>query len=114
MERKGAEVYVGLFLLIGLSVIAAMVVTFGKTLPDFACRVGRAIHRRSMVYSNYVLGIALSPPPPDQARRHGRRQNAQTVQFFSRSAVRVRSENRELTGTDRRRSASDEAAWRQA
>ena len=30
MERKGAEVYVGLFLLIGLSVIAAMVVTFGK------------------------------------------------------------------------------------
>src|SRR3954453_12426376 len=30
MERKGAEIYVGLFLLIGLSVIAWMVVTFGK------------------------------------------------------------------------------------
>src|SRR5688500_9368197 len=29
-ERKGVEVYVGLFIVIGLSVIAAMVVTFGK------------------------------------------------------------------------------------
>jgi phospholipid/cholesterol/gamma-HCH transport system substrate-binding protein len=29
-ERKGVEVYVGLFLLIGFSVVAAMVVTFGK------------------------------------------------------------------------------------
>src|SRR5436190_13997753 len=29
-EGKGAEVYVGLFLLIGFSVIAVMVVTFGR------------------------------------------------------------------------------------
>src|SRR4051812_21427086 len=29
-ESKGAEIYVGLFLLIGFSVIAVMVVTFGK------------------------------------------------------------------------------------
>jgi phospholipid/cholesterol/gamma-HCH transport system substrate-binding protein len=36
MERKGAEVYVGLFLLIGLSIIAAMVVTFGKVGQGFA------------------------------------------------------------------------------
>jgi len=36
MERKGAEIYVGLFLLIGLSVIAAMVVTFGKVGQSFA------------------------------------------------------------------------------
>ena len=36
MERKGAEIYVGLFLLIGFSVIAAMVVTFGKVGQSFA------------------------------------------------------------------------------
>ena len=36
MERKGAEIYVGLFLLIGFSVIAAMVVTFGKVGQSFS------------------------------------------------------------------------------